>query len=101
MHTVYSEEHRQQDGNVELFEGKVVKPHESPRRAEIVLERVRAEKLGDVVGARDFGLDAILAVHDRGFVEFLRDCWRDWVQSGRTFDALPHVWPVPGLLPAG
>ena len=101
MHTVYSEEHRHQDGNVELFEGKVVKPHECPRRAEIVLDRVRAEKLGEVVGARDFGLDPILAVHDRGFVEFLRDSWRDWVASGRSFDALPHVWPVPGLLPAG
>jgi hypothetical protein len=34
MHTVYSEDHRHQDGNVELFEGKVVKPHEIPRRAE-------------------------------------------------------------------
>jgi acetoin utilization deacetylase AcuC-like enzyme len=101
MHTVYSEEHRHQDGNVELFEGKVVKPHECPRRAEIVLSHVKSERLGDVVGPHDFGLDPILAVHDRGLVEFLRDCWRDWVQSGRSFDALPHVWPVPGLLPAG
>jgi acetoin utilization deacetylase AcuC-like enzyme len=101
MHTVYSEEHRQQDGNVELFEGKVVKPHEIPRRAEIVLERVRSEKLGEVVGPRDFGLDPILAVHDRGLVEFLQTCWTEWVRSGRDFDALPHVWPVPGLLPPG
>src|SRR6185295_420987 len=34
-------------------------------------------------------------------VTFLQNCWSDWVKSGRTFDALPHVWPVPGLLPAG
>ena len=101
MHTVYSDEHRHQDGNVELFEGKVVKPHEIPRRAEIVLQRVKSEKLGEVVGPRDFGLDPILAIHDRGMVTFLQECWRDWVRSGRTFDALPHVWPVPGLLPAG
>jgi acetoin utilization deacetylase AcuC-like enzyme len=101
MHTIYSEEHRHQDGNAELFEGKMVKPHESPRRAEIVLERVRAQKLGDVVGLHDFGLDPILKVHDRGFVDFLRDCWDEWVKSGRDFDALPHVWPVPGLQPAG
>jgi acetoin utilization deacetylase AcuC-like enzyme len=101
MHTVYSDEHHHHDGNVELFEGKVMKPHEIPRRAEIVLARVKAEKLGDVVGPRDFGLDPILAVHDRGFVTFLQNCWSDWVKSGRTFDALPHVWPVPGLLPAG
>ncbi|MGH6892337.1 MAG: histone deacetylase family protein, partial [Dongiaceae bacterium] len=97
MHTVYSEEHRHQDGNVELFEGKVVKPHEIPRRAEIVLERVKSEKLGEIVGPRDFGLDPILAIHDQGLVEFLRDCWRDWTKSGRNFDALPHVWQVSGL----
>ena len=99
MHTVYSEDHRHQDGNVELFEGKVVKPHEIPRRAEIVLAQVKSEKLGEVVGPRDFGLDPILAVHDRGLVTFLQECWRDWTRSGRNFDALPHVWPVPGLLP--
>jgi len=99
MHTIYSDEHRHQDGNVELFEGKVVKPHEIPRRAEIVLNRVQSEKLGDVVGLHDFGIDPILRVHDRGLVEFLRDCWSEWVKSGRNFDALPHVWPVPGLLP--
>lgn len=101
MHTIYTEEHRHQDGNVELFEGKVVKPHEIPQRADIVLGQVKARKLGDIVGPRDFGLDPILKVHDRGFVEFLRDCWDEWVKSGRDFDALPHVWPVPGLQPAG
>ncbi len=101
MHTIYSEEHRHQDGNVELFEGKVVKPHEIPRRAEIVLGQVKARKLGDVVGPSDFGLDPILKVHDAGFVDFLRTCWDEWVKSGRDFDALPHVWPVPGLLPPG
>jgi acetoin utilization deacetylase AcuC-like enzyme len=101
MHTIYSDEHFQQDGNVELFEGKVVKPHEIPRRAEIVLERVKAQKLGDVVGLHDFGLDPLVKIHDRDLVEFLRDCWGEWVKSGRSFDALPHVWPVPGLLPKG
>jgi acetoin utilization deacetylase AcuC-like enzyme len=101
MHTVYSEEHRHQDGNVELFEGTVVKPHEIPRRAEIVLSHVKSEKLGEVIAPRDFGLDPILAVHDHGLVTFLRECWRDWTKSGRSFDALPHVWPVPGLLPPG
>jgi acetoin utilization deacetylase AcuC-like enzyme len=51
-----------------------------------------------VVGPQDFGLDPILKVHDQGLVAFLRDCWSEWVKSGRNFDALPHVWPVPGLV---
>ncbi len=91
MHTIYSDEHRHQDGNVELFEGKVVKPHEIPRRAEIVLEQVKARKLGDVVGLHDFGLAPILKVHEADFVDFLGSCWNEWVKSGRNFDALPHV----------
>jgi acetoin utilization deacetylase AcuC-like enzyme len=99
MHTIYSEDHRLHDGNVELFEGKVVKPHEMPRRADIVLNRVKSEKLGDVVAPQDFGIDPILGVHDKGLVEFLRDCWSEWTKSGRNFDALPHIWPTPGLLP--
>jgi acetoin utilization deacetylase AcuC-like enzyme len=97
MKTVYSPTHRLHDGNVELFEGKTVKPHECPRRAEIVLERVCSAGLGEVLAPRDFGLDPILAVHERGFVEFLKNAWTDWTESGRNFDALPHVWPVPGL----
>ena len=101
MLTVYSEDHRHQDGKSELFEGKVVAPFEMPRRADIVLDRVKAQKLGEIVGPRDFGLDPILAVHDAGLVDFLKTCWRDWARSGREFDALPHVWPVPGLLPPG
>jgi acetoin utilization deacetylase AcuC-like enzyme len=97
MQTIFTEAHRGQDGNSELFEGRLVKPFEMPRRAEIVIDRVRAVNLGAVLPPRAFGLDPVLRIHDRGFVEFLRDAWRDWVSTGRTFDALPHVWPVPGL----
>ena len=39
---------------------------------DVAVERVKAEKLGDVVAPRNFGLDPILAVHDRGFVTFLQ-----------------------------
>ena len=97
MRTVYSEDHRLQDGAHELLEGQFMKAHESPSRAEIVIDRVRATKLGEVLEPQDFGLDPILKVHDKGLVEFLRNAWAEWAATGRTFDALPHVWPVPGL----
>jgi acetoin utilization deacetylase AcuC-like enzyme len=97
MRTIYSEEHRLQDGGHELIEGQFVKVHESPSRAEIVLDRVRATQLGEIIAPQDFGLDPILRVHDKGFVDFLSRAWTDWAATGRTFDALPHVWPVPGL----
>ena len=97
MRIIHNPSHALHDGNVELFEGKVVKPHEIPRRAEIVLDAVRKAGLGEILAPGDFGLDPILAVHDRGFVDFLSGAWHEWVASGRSFDALPHVWPVPGL----
>lgn len=97
MRTVFSEDHRLQDGKSELLEGQFMKAHESPSRAEIVIERVRSTRLGEVLGPRDFGLDPILKVHDKGLVDFLQSAWHEWAMTGRTFDALPHVWPVPGL----
>jgi acetoin utilization deacetylase AcuC-like enzyme len=97
MRTVFSEDHRLQDGRSELIEGQFVPVNETPRRAEIVIDRIRATKLGEVLPARDFGLDPILRVHDRGLVGFLQTAWEEWAATGRTFDALPHVWPVPGL----
>ncbi len=97
MRTIHSESHRLHDGKLELFEGRLVKPHECPKRAEIVLERVKETGLGEILPPRDFGLDPILAIHDRGFVDFLANAWSEWKTTGRDFDALPHVWPVPGL----
>ena len=97
VQTVYTETHRKQDGHSELFEGKLVAPFEMPRRAEIVIDRVREVGLGEILAPDAFGLGPVERIHDKGFVAFLREAWTDWVATGRTFDALPHVWPVPGL----
>src|SRR5262245_56220160 len=101
MQTVYTETHRKQDGSSELFEGRLVAPFEMPRRADIVINRVREVNLGAIVPPKDFGLAPIERIHDPAFVAFLRDAWKDWAATGRTFDALPHVWPVPGLIGPG
>ncbi len=97
MRTIFAEDQQKHDGRKEMFEGDFVPVHEIPRRASIVLERIRSEKLGEVLPAQDFGLAPIKRIHDHGLVEFLRVAWYDWAATGRTFDALPHVWPVPGL----
>ncbi|WP_374653363.1 histone deacetylase family protein [Dongia sp.] len=97
MRTVYSEDHRLHDGKHELLEGQFMKVHESPSRADIVIGRVRSAGLGEIIAPQEFGLEPILKVHDEGLVRFLENAWDDWAATGRTFDALPHVWPVPGL----
>ena len=50
MKIVYSDLHHMQHAEAEYIRGKRVASFEMPRRAELVLERVRAVGLGPVVG---------------------------------------------------
>ena len=75
MITVYSEKHRLHDAKTELYSGTLVPPYERPSRAEIVLQRVQSEQLGEVITPKEFGRDPVLTLHDAGFVEFLRVAW--------------------------
>ena len=93
MHTVYSERHKLRDAQTELDGGVFVRPYECPERAEIILARVREQELGPVVAPTVFGLDPILAIHDANYVDFLRDCWRDWVTAGHKGEAIATSWP--------
>ncbi len=97
MLTIYSDRHHRHHGHGELIDGQMMPCFEMPRRADMILARVRDVGLGDVLGARGFGLDPVRRVHDAGFVDFLATAWADWSALGRTNDALPLVWPVPGL----
>jgi acetoin utilization deacetylase AcuC-like enzyme len=95
--TIYTDEHRHQDGKVELIDGKFVPPFEMPRRAQIVIDRVKATRLGPVAAPENFGLDPVLRVHDKGFVAFLRTAWDEWVQAHGAYDALPIAWHMRGF----
>jgi acetoin utilization deacetylase AcuC-like enzyme len=97
MKTVYTEDHRHQDGKLELIDGKFLPPFEMPRRAQIVIDRVKAKKLGPIVAPKAFGLEPIKRVHDKGFVEFLRTAWDEWVLAHGAYDALPLVWHTRGF----
>lgn len=97
MLTVYSDRHHLHHGTAELIDGQMMPCFEMPRRAEMVLARVRETGLGDVVEPDAFGEAPVRRVHDDGFVDFLATAWRDWTAEGRTHDALPLVWPVRSL----
>ena len=92
MITVYSDEHRLHNGKSEFAEGKLVPAFESPDRADIVLAAVRDAQLGAVIEPDNFGLDPVLRVHDRRFVEFLGEAWDLWTAEGREHDALPYTF---------
>ena len=75
MKTVYSDEHRHQDGKAELIDGKLMPCFEMPRRADMILARVKEVKLGEVVEPDDFGIGPVKRVHKANFVGFLRGAW--------------------------
>jgi acetoin utilization deacetylase AcuC-like enzyme len=97
MLTIYSEDHKLHHGNGELMNGQIVPCFEMPRRAELILERVREVKLGEVIAPRDFGLAPLTRVHSGAYINFLETAWTDWAALGRDCDALPMTWPVRGM----
>lgn len=94
MLTIYSDDHRHQNATAELIDGKMQPPFEMPRRAEMVLEQVKAAQLGSVLAPQDFGLEPILRVHDAGYVAFLQRAWEAWRETHGDYDALPLNWAV-------
>ena len=94
MLTVYTEDHRLQDGKSELIDGKLLPCFEKPERAEIVIARVREVGLGEVVGPQDFGRAPLGAVHAENFLHFLETAWDQWVAAHGAYDALPLIWPT-------
>lgn len=97
MRTVYSDRHRLHHGQAELIDGHFVPCFEKPERADLVLARVRAVGLGEVVAPAAHGLEPVLRVHRADYVDFLAGAWAQWSALGRSHDALPLVWPVPSL----
>ena len=97
MKTVYSERHRLQDGKAELIDGKLLPCFERPERAELILARVRAVGLGEVVAPVEHGLEPLRRVHGDDFLRFLDHAWDQWVAAHGAYDALPLCWPTRGL----
>ncbi len=93
MLTVYSEDHRLHDMSGELYGGEMVPAHEMPRRADMVLDRIKSEALGEIIGPQDFGMDPIARIHDADYLTFLQTIWDEWSATGFKGDVIPSVWP--------
>lgn len=100
MLTVYSPDHARHDPQVEMADGKLVPAVEIPSRAQMVLEAVRAAKLGEIIGPDALDRACVEQVHTPDYVQFLESFWQRWLDAGRDPDAtdtFPFVWPTPGL----
>lgn len=88
MKTFFSEKHRLHAPAKEFLDGALVDVFESPRRAEMVLRAVQAAALGPIEAPRDFGSAPIEAIHDAGYLAFLRTAHARWIAEGRPADAV-------------
>ncbi|VVS97806.1 Acetylpolyamine amidohydrolase 1 [Sphingomonas sp. EC-HK361] len=73
----------------ELHNGSFTAYAEVPARG----EAIRAV-LPDCHCPDDFGEAAIVAVHDAGYLAFLKDAARLWAEAGRAGDPIPYAFPI-------
>ena len=78
----------------ELHNGAFTTYAEMPARVDSILAAIGATELPP-----DCGEAPILAVHDAGYVDFLKTAPAMWRAAGRPGDAIPYVFPVIGRRP--
>jgi acetoin utilization deacetylase AcuC-like enzyme len=77
--------------------------HETAQRLDHVLAELQRRGIGPLRTPADDGatLDAALAqIHTPRYLQFVEHAWREWVAldaSNAERDALPSVWPAPGM----
>ncbi len=72
MQIIYTHHHLVHAPHKVLVEGHPFDSPEVPARAEIILSALQEAHLGRVVEAVDYGIEPIQAVHDAGYLDFLR-----------------------------
>src|ERR1700691_1395609 len=92
MITVFSTDHLLRSARTELYGGELVRPHEAPERAQIVLERIQSERMGPVLAPVKFPDAPLLRVHDEEYVAFLEEAGKEWTDAGNRGETIPDCW---------
>jgi acetoin utilization deacetylase AcuC-like enzyme len=92
MKVFYSEAHRTHDPPFEIFDGgKRVAYLENPARMDRILFALKKTDWIDFMDPTDFGLEPIVAVHDKDYIAFLSSCWDEWLDSDPEVAASPET----------
>jgi len=97
MKTIYSDAHRLHAPPLEFNYGDFGPAFETPRRAEIVLARVRETGLGEILPPDDLGLAAARRIHDAGLLEFIETTYGEWQRRYGESYVIPTAWVAPGM----
>ncbi len=103
MLTVHNPLHHLHQGRHEMFRGRLVPCHETAQRLDHVRVELQRRALGPlrVPAVADGALAAALAqIHSARYLRFIEHAWDEWVAldpAHAECDALPSVWPAPGM----
>ena len=89
MRCFWDERQRAHSPAGEFFNGAVHPAAEKPSRVDAILQAIGATET-----PADFGLDPLLRVHTRDYIDFLRTAHDQWRAAGRDGDAFPYTFPV-------
>jgi acetoin utilization deacetylase AcuC-like enzyme len=96
----YTDLHQLHNPPFELFDGGQHMPYlENPDRMERILSALKERDWAEICEPEDFGLDPILAVHDKDYVDFLRTAYEEWTQVKTDYEKtalLPATFPPRG-----
>lgn len=94
MKIVHAENHKFHNPEYEFFLGRMQKYFEVPDRATLLLDALRKHKIGTLLPAEKFSKEAITAVHEEKYVDFLKVAHRDWIAQGLQGDAVCSAFNV-------
>ncbi|MCL5998350.1 MAG: histone deacetylase family protein [Chloroflexi bacterium] len=102
MQTIFSDLHARHHPGLEFYEGELKHYHDTPNRAQIVLDALRSAGCAAPSAPQDFGLDPILAVHRADYVTYLQRAYADWVgDGGIPAGVFPDVFPMRSAMRHG
>jgi acetoin utilization deacetylase AcuC-like enzyme len=103
MLIVHNPHHHLHQGRHEMFRGRLVPCHETAQRLDHVLAELQRRPIGALRTPEDdtAGLaEALACIHTPRYLDFIEHAWDEWVAldpSDAALDALPSVWPAPGM----
>ena len=94
MRCFWDERQRRHAPSGEFFNGALRPAAEHGGRVDVILEAIGATEQ-----PHDHGIEPLLAVHPRSYLDFLGSAHDRWLGAGRDGDAFPYAFPTVGRRP--